>query len=272
MNDICTTVQIETIAHCNATCDFCPVGFLPFNRPQGVMPDSLYRKIVDDAVDMGVTTVIPFLNGEPLMDKHLFDRLDYIAAKGLRTVIFTNGSLLNKAKADRLATYTNIDSITFSFHGGDEYTYEKVMGLNFNYTRKNIDYFLTITQVPTNVYLLSYEHTRESVDAFKQLWREHAFVSEAYFTWGGLTESQRARLLEHPPQPCQRLLHHMTVLVDGRVNLCCMDFHGAVILGDVNQMALADIWAGNQAMRNRHKRYDFDMALCRDCSMNRYGV
>lgn len=236
------------------------------------MERPLFEKIVREGMEMGVRHFIPFLNGEPLMDRRFFDWMDYLAEHDLTVTLFTNGSLLTRAKADRLAQYTNIDLINFSFHGGNAETLKNVMGLNFEKTRANVEYFLSIAKVPTRVYLLSYEDTVESEPEFRKIWGDKAFVSHAYFNWAGLSISERNKAFELPPKPCQRLINHMTILQDGRVALCCMDYQGAVIHGDANTEHLSDIWARIQPLRERHKNYDFDMPLCKTCNMNRFGV
>ncbi len=274
MIDPCTLIQLEGTTHCNAKCKFCPVGFLPLERPSGEMREELFRKIVAEGMQMGVEDFLIFLNGEPLMDRRFFPWLDYLAERDLHSTLFTNGSLLTRPKADKLATYQGVlRHITFSFHGGNAETYHHVMGLNFEKTRANVEYFLSINQdrIPTQVYLLKYEDTEASEPAFRALWGQRAFVSEAYFNWAGLTESQRNKALQLPPQPCQRLLHHMVILASGQVALCCLDYQGAVNWGDANIDHLSTIWERAQPWRDRHKALDFSMPLCSQCNLNRFG-
>lgn len=271
--DQCTLIQIENTTACNATCNFCPVGFIQDpGRPIAPMNNDLFYKIVREGMEMGVSEFIPFLNGEPLMSRDFFLWMDYLAERNLRTALSTNGALLTKDKADRLAQYTNISQITFSFHGGNSDTYRHVMGLNFEKTRAKIEYFLSIAKVPVKIYMLKYEDTEASEQGFLETWDgQDVMVSEAYFSWGGLTQSARNKHLEQPVQPCKRLLNHMAILNTGQVALCCMDYHGAYNWGDANTEHLADIWARAQPLRERHKAMDFSMNLCDKCNMNRYG-
>jgi hypothetical protein len=42
--------------------------------------------------------------------------------------------------------------------------------------------------------------------------------------------------------PCYRPWLTFTVLWDGRVSLCCADFDGRHILGDLNTSSIKDVW------------------------------
>lgn len=47
-------------------------------REKGIMDDGLFKSIVEQANDMGINKVYPFLNGEPFLDPGLFKRLSVI--------------------------------------------------------------------------------------------------------------------------------------------------------------------------------------------------
>lgn len=228
------------------------------------MTDELFHKIVDEAVELGVTKVTPFLNGEPFMFPRLFEWLDYLEAKGLRYDIYTNASMMTKEKADKINTYKNIDLLAFSVHGYDKKSYESQMKLDYDKVKENIKYFISIAQIPYEVYMLLSETNKPGVEEFKKEWGDKVFFGK-YVNWAG----KRPTKLEGTQQPCERMLNEMVVYWDGRVALCCMDSDAGVILGDLNTQSIKDIWNSNAWMRNRHRQGDFDMTLCRDCNFNR---
>lgn len=59
------------------------------------------RAVLDDLAAFGVPSVL-FSGGEPLMRRDLFDLIAYAGGKGLRTVISTNGTLIDAATAARI--------------------------------------------------------------------------------------------------------------------------------------------------------------------------
>ena len=54
--------------------------------------------------------------------------------------------------------------------------------------------------------------------------------------------------------PCYRPWLTFTVLWDGRVSLCCADFDGKTILGDLNTSTIQEIWNAEpyRAVRRQH--------------------
>jgi len=266
-------IQYEGTAHCNAHCKFCPVGDPRhyFTRKQGTMKQPVFEKIISDGMDLGITKYLPFLNGEGLLAPSFFPQMDYMAERNLTVTLFTNVSLLTREKAERLAAYTNVDFVMLSFHGGTKEAYERTMGLNFETSKANAEYFLSIAKMPVSVYMLSYEDTLGTEGAFREMWGSRAFVSDAFFNWAGAVPNKRSEAFQHEQMPCARILHNMTILFDGRVSLCCMDHDGAVILGNVMEEHLGTIWERNQPMRDMHHQRRFaELPLCKNCTLNRY--
>ena len=62
-------VQIESTNLCNAKCVFCPRDEM--QRAQGVMSFELFKKIVDECAELGITHVRMHNYGEPFMDRQL---------------------------------------------------------------------------------------------------------------------------------------------------------------------------------------------------------
>src|SRR6478736_111417 len=62
-------VQIESTNLCNAKCVFCPRDEM--HRRQGVMDLDLFKKIVDECAELGITHVRGQNYGDPLLDKRL---------------------------------------------------------------------------------------------------------------------------------------------------------------------------------------------------------
>src|SRR6185369_11197301 len=88
-------IQIESTNLCNAKCVFCPRDEM--HRRQGVMDFDLYRKVVDEAVALGISHVRVHNYGEPFLDKELVEKVRYAKQKGVPEVgMISNGSLINE--------------------------------------------------------------------------------------------------------------------------------------------------------------------------------
>jgi radical SAM protein with 4Fe4S-binding SPASM domain len=68
--------------------------------------------------------------------------------------------------------------------------------------------------------------------------------------------------------PCYRLWQTFTVLWDGRVSLCCADFDGRNVLGDLRTSKLIDIWnaPAYRAVRRQHLESG-GPEICRSCDL-----
>jgi hypothetical protein len=260
--DILKTIQLESSTLCNGHCVFCP--HFDMTRPEGEMTNTLFHKIVDEAIAMGVEMVTPFLNGEPFLFPRIFEWLDYLQAHNLKFVLFTNGSALSKERAVRLNKYKNLTDLIFSMHGYDQPSYEAQTNLSYQQVKQNIEYFATIAQVPFHVYMLDTAINHPGIDVFLKTWADFHPYYAKYNNWAG----KRPASMQGTKVPCDRLLSEMTIYWDGRVNLCCMDSDAGVILGDANTQSLSDIWASNQWMRDKHRAMDFDIPLCKICNKN----
>ena len=71
-------------------------------------------------------------------------------------------------------------------------------------------------------------------------------------------------------KPCSRLWRTLTVLANGDVALCCLDYDGQHLLGRVDAgTSLRDVWrvAAYEEIRRRHKdARQCEIGLCRSCS------
>ncbi|MBL7153557.1 MAG: radical SAM protein [Phycisphaerae bacterium] len=73
------------------------------------------KEVLDDLARFGVPSVL-FSGGEPLMRADLFELIEYAGAKGLRTVISTNGTLITEDKA-AIIKETGVSYVGISLDG-----------------------------------------------------------------------------------------------------------------------------------------------------------
>ena len=260
--DKLTYIQLESSTACNGHCSFCPR--FDMTRPEGEMSDELFHKIVDEATEMGVRVITPFLNGEPFMFPRLFEWLDYLEARDIYFTLYTNASTLTKEKASKINTYDNCIDLIFSMHGYDKQSYESQMKLSYEKVKANIDYFISIARIPYQVYMLDTAINRPGIPIFLKTWKGNRIFIAKYANWAG----KRPASMSGTRIPCERILSEITVLWDGRVSLCCMDSDGEVILGDLSKHSLRSVWNANQWMRDMHKNNDFNVPLCKNCNKN----
>ncbi|HSV26806.1 MAG TPA: radical SAM protein, partial [Sedimentisphaerales bacterium] len=101
-------------AACNLKCLHC-YGSSTSARDPGELSTDRAKHVLDDLAAFGVPVVL-FSGGEPLMRQDLFELIAYAALKGLRTVISTNGTLLDADTGKRLKDM-NVSYVGISLDG-----------------------------------------------------------------------------------------------------------------------------------------------------------
>lgn len=86
---------------CNLKCVHCYSESNTQRHPEE-MTTGEGRALIDQLADFGAPVIL-FSGGEPLMRKDLFELVEYAVGRGLRAVISTNGTLIDKDAAARLA-------------------------------------------------------------------------------------------------------------------------------------------------------------------------
>jgi sulfatase maturation enzyme AslB (radical SAM superfamily) len=262
-------VQIESTNLCNAKCVFCPRDEM--HRRQGVMDFDLYRKVVDEAASLGISHLREHNYGEPFLDKQLVEKVRYAKSKGIKEVgMISNGSLITEDIA-RGMIEAGLDAINISVDAAGKEVFES--------TRIHLDYDTVIGNIRTLVHLrneagqshpkliLSFVRQNNSADeqAFIAEWSKIAdkiHITDLHNWAGTLNDKSDVQF------PCYRLWLTFTVLWDGRVSMCCADFDGRHIFGDLRTQTIAEVW--NSPMYRAARREHLESGgpgICRTCDL-----
>jgi len=237
----------ESSYKCNLKCSYCPG--LRVTRPKGEMSDELFHHIISEGKKNNIKQYSPYLYGDPFAFDRIYEWLDYMEEQGVKVNLSTNGGLMD---VDRVLKYKCLNGINCSDNGVD--AYEK----NIRKLLDNADFYVRISRVFLDTDI-------EKQKAFKKKWGHRSKVS-----------TYRANdYFDDPKQkegvvrvPCYAFSKHTCILWDGRVSMCCLDYNGEVILGDITKQSLAEIIKIAKPLRKRHMNLDFDMPLCKTCNAN----
>lgn len=272
-------IQIQTNTFCNASCVMCPYPKVSKEVSNGRMSEDLYTEILAQcAGERGLCRIEPFLMNEPFTDRRLVD----LIAQAKRAVphawltVTTNGSLVRPEIADRLI-HSGLDAIWFSFNGATPETFERIMGVPYDRVVANIDYLLSIRPEHLRVFTNMIETTLMAPEIEANIRRWHArgvgSGSSVLVNRGGNVENfdELNYRPKHrtPIRICDLLYHKMYILYNGDVVLCCMDWRRQVIMGNVHEQSLKEIWRGEryQHFRRFHEEgRSEELDLCRTCS------
>ncbi len=262
-------VQIESTNICNAKCVFCPRDDM--ERRQGIMDMTLFRKIVDECVELGIEHVRMHNYGEPFVDRALVEKVRYAKQKGVPQVgMISNGSLLNETAARGMID-AGLDAINISVDASGKETFEKTrLGLKYDKVIANVERLLALREAAGTTrpkLILSFVRQDNSDDerAFIEHWRKRAdkiHITDLH-NWAG-TLNQRSDV----HYPCYRPWLTFTTLWDGRVSLCCADFDGRTILGDLRTSTIKEVW-NSEAYRGVRRQHleSGGPDICRSCDL-----
>ena len=136
-------VQIESTNICNAKCVFCPRDEMA--RKQGVMDMELFKKVVDECVELGIEHVRMHNYGEPFVDRQLVEKVRYAKQKGVPQVgMISNGSLITEAAA-RGMIEAGLDAINISVDASGKEVFERTrVGLKYDKVIANVERLLAL--------------------------------------------------------------------------------------------------------------------------------
>ena len=198
-------VQIESTNICNAKCVFCPRDEM--HRRQGIMTFDLFRKIVDECAELGITHVRVHNYGEPFVDRQLVEKVRYAKQKGIREVgMISNGSLITEDVA-RGMIEAGLDAINISVDASGKEVFESTrIGLKYDKVIANIERLVRIRAELGKrrpKLILSFVRQNNSLDeqAFIEHWR--AIADKIHITdlhnWAGTLNTRVRRQLSLLP-------------------------------------------------------------------------
>ncbi|UCD13338.1 MAG: SPASM domain-containing protein [Thermoplasmatales archaeon] len=283
---------IQTINLCNGSCIMCPL-VQNSKKESMVMSNRLFEKIIKEISQeqLKFTYINLFLQNEPLMDKDIFKKIGLIkkiSGGKIKTGLVTNGTIFSNEKIKELEK-SKIDEIIFSLDALTEETYTKIRpGLNFKDVLKNIenvidsgyDKYLAVKFVLQKDNILEF-------DDFKKFWKKKGIPIQISYlnnrsgdlnTYDDLCLKKRdfpilVNLTNYIGRKmfrgCSTPLITFNILYNGDVILCCDDYSKKMILGNVNDSSIKEIWNSKKYQKIREILYSREykkIPVCCTCS------
>jgi radical SAM protein with 4Fe4S-binding SPASM domain len=252
-------VHLETLALCNADCEFCPYSSL--DRRGTPMPDELIDKVLGDlaAIPRHVPFQLsPFKVNEPFLDKRLLDLLETVNARlpHASITLTTNASALTEEKLRRLARVRNVGYLWISFNDHRPEQYERTMSLPYGRTieRLNLVHHLKARGlVPFQVVASRVGDGTLMDDEFcRWIYQHYPYFSPSIFQRGGWIGQVDAQTVPAPRVGCVRWFD-LSITATGVVAHCCMDGRAEFPIGNVNTQHVLEVYNDSKyrALRER---------------------
>lgn len=289
-------VFIDPSDACNFQCKFCPTGdrklMRKIGRPSKVMELDLFKKIIDDICEFEhpIKVLRLYKDGEPLLNPNFAEMIRYAKEKKCSQKIdtTTNASLLNP-KINREIIAAGLDRINISIEGinAQQYWDFSSYKIDFDKLVENIKDLYENRQnceiiVKINGDILSEDDKELFYNIFGDIadgvyiehvmscWPEFELkeveVNKEYGIYG-----QKITEVSVCPYP----FYSLSINSDGVSSLCFLDWSRKLIVGDVKEESVKNIWLGekiNQYRKMFLKKERKSNPICKDCGQLTHGM
>jgi len=263
-------ITIEPYNLCNLRCVMCP--YSKMKRKKELMGLELFERIVGEAKDLGYTTVTMQVYSEPLLDPHLIERIKFVKSLGMKAGFFTNATMLDGKMADALLD-SGLDFIKFSVDAGSKEDYDKIrIGGDWERVKGNIISFYKkrqgrgMTTPKITVFMIKQASNERNIAAHRTFWSE--WSDDVNISVVDNRADDKPIEMHGTAYPCFEP-NHPTVLSNGKLVLCCLDYEGEVVLGELKKQSLKEIIESNEYRRvtDLHMSFRGDqIKMCKNCT------
>ena len=115
-------VSIEPTNCCNLHCPECPAGMQKLTRTKGFMQPELFHSIIDQLYPH-LSYLTLYFQGEPYLNRHIFDFITLSRSKNIFVATSTNGHFLDELSV-RQTIESGLNQLIISLDGTDQENYE----------------------------------------------------------------------------------------------------------------------------------------------------
>jgi radical SAM protein with 4Fe4S-binding SPASM domain len=276
-------IDIEVTSNCDADCIMCPRRSM--RRKPGAMDFGLFKKIVDEAVELDVKEL--YLNGygEISTLKNYRDYVCYIRQKSrsVKIIINSNGMRMHEELA-RLYVEQSVHLVNVTIDGATAATFESIRRhLKLDQVEHNVKQLIALRKQMkkrypmVSVQMIHMPQNKHEVDLFLAKWRgvaDFTGISGLVSRLSSVSFVQIQQDNSWQQTPCSYLWRQMPIWSDGTVALCCDDWDGKGELGNLNHDTIKNIWNNPERKRLREIHMagrSAEIKLCDDCRQPREG-
>lgn len=275
-------IDIEVTSSCDADCIMCPRKAI--SRKVGPMDLTLFKKIVDEAVELDVRELHLNGYGEISILPNYQAYLYYIREKSrsIKIIINTNGMRMNEAMA-KVYVDAGVNTVNITIDGATAETFESIrLKLKLEDVEKNVRRLIEIRDQEGKKYplvrvqMIAMPQNIHEVDMFLEKWKG---IADTVGIAGLFSRASSVDFVQIDDRrwektPCFLLWRQMPILSDGTVALCCDDWDGKAGQGNLNTSSIKEIWTskkrkGIQKVHLSGKASK--IPLCESCKQPREG-
>lgn len=278
MNDYPKVIEVQFHNKCNSNCLICP--YKDMNYSYENMSDELFEKFLNEIDEEKLKRIIPYLNNEPFLSPFFLQRVAKIRDryKKIEIEISSNVSMIKKEDIMQIKQL-DITELRLSVFGFEKETYKKMMpGLNYEMTFEKLDMISNLMKnsntIISIVMIDNGEIKEEEFNKMNVLCNKLGFKFER---WAFLDRSNNVKyktnnVFNDDVRSCEqnRPLERMHILSDGRVIFCCQDWGHTLVMGNIKNNTIQEVWNSPLYEETRNSLYDRKKdspLICKKCKL-----
>lgn len=272
-------LSVEVVDWCNYECPYCPRALDRGSKAR--LDRQVFERMIDEYAEktQGLAAV-GFDRGEPLLDKHLEDKVRYINDKGIVDIILTtNGVYLTEQRARKLID-AGLTKLHISIDAATQKTYDHCRGGNLSLVDENVRRFVQIRnemgkQIPivrvSFVMTVLNEHEK---DLFADKW----VPVVDYVEFQDCIDQSRIETLpdfETEAFHCNYPFQSIAVTANGNIQPCCSFYAKHLVFGNVLQgNTIGEVFQGErqELLRKSFRDGKLFNVVCKNCKKSPPGA
>ena len=286
-------ISIEPTTACNLGCPECPSGLKQFSRPTGNLRTEVNKQIIDE-LHKKLIYANYYFQGEPFINRSIYDQISYANSKGIYTSTSTNGHFLTEENCKKIID-SGLKRLIISIDGTTQDVYEQyridgelskvIQGAKNMVAAKKSSNSIFPTVVFQFLVVAPNEH---QIDEVQQLGDQIGVDEIAYktaqvydFKNGNPLIPQNEKYARYVRKSdgtyklknkmfnhCWRMWSSCVITWDAKIVPCCFDKDAKYTLGDLSKTSFREIWKSTEYVNFRRKvnsdRQSID--ICNNCS------
>ena len=261
-------ISIETYSGCNLLCPQCPTGKGLIHRKKPLMDPIIFDTLIAQIPKASYYCQL-FFQGEPLLDKHLEEKIKKLSNKNKYTVVSTNAQLITHERAKSLVA-SGLSKIIVSMDGASESQYvlyrkngslkKTIQAIEFlskekkrQKTKHPIIEVQTVVNRHNEIDLREIKNISSQAGANKFSLKSMQIYGSAEIPYWQSTNKRWQRYrqingqwesIKKRKRACFRIFSTLVISSDGQTAVCCYDKSLEFQIENISHSGIREIWKG----------------------------
>lgn len=288
------TLLIESSLLCNINCRYCAHSKHMSSIFEGNITKDIFNRVLHDAHEFPHKFKLVDMQtfGEPLCNPNLAEMITLVKKENItnRVGFITNGLLFNKDRIDEILD-SGVDTIRISLQGIDSSTYKKICGANIDFDEfiENLTYLYNQRgkcKIRMKIADIAIDNIPDGKEKFESIFGP---ISDSIFIEKIIPIFQDVDYSDIDDSICQKAIngrknveqksihkvcywpfYRLRVTSNGKVTAACPDSPKDIVLGDINENSLVQIWNGEKRtnlLKTHLMGQRFSISSCHNCML-----